>query len=69
MYDLVKQGKAAKAASAKIALLTDKERADVLLRAATLLRENKNYLIEENALDVNNAREKGMSDAFIDRLT
>ena len=69
MYDLIAQGKAAKVASVKIAALTDKERANVLLRAATLIRERKDYLMAENAKDVTSAREKGMTDAFIDRLT
>ncbi len=69
MYDLIAQGKAAKTASVKIAALTDKERANVLLRAATSIRERKDFLMAENAVDIANAREKGMTDAFIDRLT
>ena len=37
--------------------------------AAALLRENKDFLTAENAKDIANAKEKGATDAFIDRLT
>lgn len=69
MIDLVALGKKAKIACAKLNRLTDEQRNAVLLRAATLLRENLDFLIKENALDISLAKEKGMSDAFIDRLT
>ena len=69
MIDLITLGKNAKTAAAALNKLSDEQRNAVLLKAAHLLRTNKNYLIEENAFDISLAREKGMSDAFIDRLT
>ena len=69
MIDLVALGKKAKSACAKLNRLTDEQRNAVLLRVATLLRENCDFLISENAFDISLAKEKGMSDAFIDRLT
>ena len=69
MYDLTALGIKAKTAAASVSALTEAERASVLKVAATALRQNKEYLIKENLIDIAAAKEKGMSDAFIDRLT
>ncbi len=69
MVDLISLGKSAKIASSKLNRLTDEQRNAVLLRTAMLFRANSDYLKNENKADVSLAREKGMSDAFIDRLT
>ena len=69
MFDLTSLGIKAKTASAVISALSEKERASVLRVAATALRNNAQFLIKENAFDIETAKTKGMSDAFIDRLT
>ena len=69
MYDLISLGKKAKKAAATLCTLTDQDRAKVLNSVANLLRKNASYLIEQNAIDIKLSKEKGMSDAFIDRLT
>ena len=68
MVDLVSLGILAKKASAQLNKLTDKKRSETLLSVAKSLRENVKFLVEENALDIRLATEKGMSEAFIDRL-
>lgn len=69
MIDLTALGKKAKKAAFALNKLSDEQRNALLIRAAELVRENKDFLIKENAFDISSAREKGMSDAFIDRLT
>ena len=68
MYDLISLGQNAKKASIELIKLTEEKRAKTLLKGAKMLRENAEYLMQENAIDIKNAKEKGMSDAFIDRL-
>ena len=69
MYDIVAQAISAKKASENLSKLTESQINQTLMLSAKLLRENKEYLIKENGVDVQNAREKGLTDAFIDRLT
>ncbi len=69
MYDLISLGKAAKCASAELQMLDEKIINSALKECAKLLSENAEYLIKENKKDIELAREKGMGDAFIDRLT
>ncbi len=69
MYDLVALGKKAKQAAASLVNLSEEQRNSALIRAASLLRLNAEYLMAENSADILSAKEKGMSDAFIDRLT
>ncbi len=68
MVDLIALGVLAKKAAAELNKLTDKKRSEALKKVAESLRENSKYLIEENGLDIRLATEKGMSEAFIDRL-
>ena len=69
MFDLISLGKNAKKAAAKLNKLSDQKRNQVLLKVATFLRKEKDFLISENAHDIKLAKEKGATDAFIDRLT
>ena len=69
MYDLISLGKNAKKAGKALCSLTEQTRSLALKRIAQLIVENKPYLASENAIDVQNAKAKGMNDAFIDRLT
>lgn len=51
-------------------LLTDSKVIDkTLLDLANNLLENKEYIQNQNAIDIENAEKKGISTAFIDRLT
>ncbi len=68
MYDLIGLGKSAKKASIELIKLSEEQRNNALKVCAKALRDNKQFLIEQNAIDVSNAKQKGMSDAFIDRL-
>ena len=69
MYDLISLAKSAKKAAASLGSVSEEKRNHALLTAAKLLRENAEYLIKENQADVIKAKEKGMTDAFIDRLS
>jgi len=69
MYDLTSQAIKAKSASENISKLSEEKRNQTLRLSANLLRENKEYLISENKKDIVLAKQKGMTDAFIDRLT
>ncbi len=69
MFDLISLGKNAKKAAANLNKLSDQKRNQVLLKVATFLRKEKDFLISENAHDIKLAKEKGATDAFIDRLT
>ena len=68
--DLVNDlGKAALAASRKIAQASDDQINNALRDIAAALRTNAHDIIDANALDVTAARQKGLTDALIDRLT
>ena len=69
MFDLVSVCKEAKKASKELLVLSEDKINKVLLDSAKLLRENASKLKEENKLDLVNAKEKGFSEGFIDRLT
>ena len=69
MVDLIALGKNAKKASASLLKIPEEKRNETLKTVASFLRKNREYLISENAVDIKNAIEKGMTDAFIDRLT
>lgn len=68
MFDLISACKSAKKAAAKLNILTEEQKNNALVLVAKKLRENLEFLKEENSFDIKNAKEKGMSDAFIDRL-
>lgn len=67
--ELTRKGKLAKAASYTLGILSTEEKNQALSRMATALRENYNYLLEENAKDLKLAEENGMAKGLVDRLT
>ncbi len=73
MADTVKlveeMARKAKAAAREVARLTSGVKDKVLLETAERLLANREMLQAENAKDLERAQEKGLSDAFIDRLT
>lgn len=69
MIDICEMGKRAKAASRKCALLGEKEKNTVLLSAAQQLIENQDEILAANEMDVQAARDKGISEALVDRLS
>ena len=69
MFDLTTLLKNAKTASLNISSLTEKQVNKALLDCANAIRTSAQFLIEQNKLDLANAREKNMTDAFIDRRT
>ena len=62
-------GEKAKQAAAQTALLSTDEKNLILNRMALALRENVDSILEHNAIDVAAAMGKGLSNAFVDRLT
>lgn len=61
-------GKNAKSAAPFLANLGSAEKNKALAKISELLRANKQELISENKIDIENARKNGMSEAMIDRL-
>lgn len=68
MIDLISLGKNAKIASAQLNKFSDEKRNAVLVGVAKSLRENADYIMQENTVDIQACVKKGASDAFIDRL-
>ncbi len=66
--DLNAMGQAAKAASRKLALLTTAQKNAALLAIADELEAQATTVLAQNALDIADARAKGVSDALLDRL-
>ena len=58
----------AKEASYELATLTTDTKNKVLLSCARVLSENKDGILAANAVDMENARMKGMSESLLDRL-
>lgn len=58
----------AKKASRSLVALSTAAKNSLLLRMAAALEENRNYLQEQNQLDLVAGREKGLSAAMLDRL-
>ena len=63
------KAEAAKEASVKLAQLTARQRSAILLAMADALLANEESIIAANKVDVSIARAKGVSEAFIDRLS
>ncbi len=66
--DLTAMGRAAKAASRELALLTTAQKDAALLAIADALEAQAATVLVQNALDIADARAKGVSDALLDRL-
>ena len=69
MFDLTNLCISAKKAGAGLLNVSEEKKSDALRAVARGLRDNAKYLIEENQKDISFAKEKGATDAFIDRLT
>ncbi|MBO7344826.1 MAG: glutamate-5-semialdehyde dehydrogenase [Clostridia bacterium] len=69
MFDLTNLCISAKKAGAGLLNVSEEKKSDALRVVAKGLRDNAKYLIEENQKDISFAKEKGATDAFIDRLT
>ena len=61
-------GRQAKAASRKLAVLKTGEKNKALLEIADALEAQSATVLQANALDIENGRKKGLSDALLDRL-
>ncbi len=66
--DLVAMGKAAKAASRKLASLNTNQKNEALLAIADELEAQSEMVLTQNTLDIADGREKGLSEAILDRL-
>ena len=66
--DLNAMGRAAKAASRELATLTTAQKNAALLAIADELEAQAATVLAQNALDIADARAKGVSDALLDRL-
>ncbi len=69
MEELITKGKAAKAAAAKLALASADVKNAALCDAAKALIENTEYILAENAKDIDAAKQNGMNEGLIDRLS
>lgn len=69
MFDLVSVCEKAKSASKELNTLSQDKINKTLIACADGLRKNAQFLKSENKLDLLNAKEKGFSEGFIDRLT
>ena len=67
--ELIKKGTLAKEASFKLACVNTETKNKALFEIAAAIEKHASEIISENKRDVENAREKGISEAMIDRLT
>jgi glutamate-5-semialdehyde dehydrogenase len=65
---LIEIGKAARAASRKLAVLRTDQKNEALLAIADAIENGASAILQENALDVQDGRVKGLSEALLDRL-
>ena len=65
---ILKIGKNAKIASKELAKTSSQTKNDALLAMAKNITNEKKIILEANKEDVNNAKEKNISESFIDRL-
>ena len=68
MKSMEQLGVAAKKAAAVLATVSASKKNELLLLAADMLIENKDFLIAQNERDIENALNSGLSAALIDRL-
>ncbi len=68
MTDLIAMGKAARAASRQLAILSTEEKNRALLAIADELEAQSSAVLVQNARDIEQARAKGLSEALVDRL-
>ncbi|MFA8439520.1 glutamate-5-semialdehyde dehydrogenase [Pueribacillus sp. YX66] len=66
--ELIEKAKKAKTASAFVSIASTEEKNHALKTIAEELIKNKDYIIEQNKLDLENGRQDGLSSALLDRL-
>lgn len=66
---VVQMSRGAKSASEVLANLSSKKKDEALQKMSSLIQENRERIKEENKKDIEKAKIKGLSSAFIDRLT
>ena len=69
MSELIVKGEKAKKASYKLSNLSSSVKNDGLKKVAELLVKKEKEILDANAIDVENAKQKGVTDTLIDRLT
>lgn len=67
--ELVVKGEKAKVSASVLAVADTDTKNKALMLMADALIENKNYIIEQNKIDLENAKLKGIKPAMLDRLT
>ncbi|MGC9347652.1 MAG: glutamate-5-semialdehyde dehydrogenase [Anaerolineae bacterium] len=67
-FNLVEMGRLARVASQELATLTTEEKDAALLAVADEIEAQADKILAENALDIEEGRAKGLSDALLDRL-
>ena len=65
---LEEYGKRARAAARALACATTEEKNDALRKIAAAIEQNSAAILAENAVDLENGRANGLSDALLDRL-
>lgn len=68
MSEVIVRGKAAKAASYKMNGKTTEEKNEALAKIADQLLADKDYLISENAKDLEQGKQNGLPDSTLDRI-
>lgn len=68
MTNLIEMGKAARQAAFELSQLSTQEKNRALQIIADQLEAKQDEILRENAKDIENAREKGINEAIIDRL-
>ena len=68
MKTLVDMGQKAKAAGRQLAILTTDEKNQALLAIADALEASADLVLEQNAIDIEQGRAKGLSEYLLDRL-
>ncbi len=69
MFNLIETAKLAKDASYELSALSSGEKNKALTAMADALCENYTYILEENKKDCENAKDNGISDVMLDRLS
>ena len=68
MIELIEKGKLAKKASYELAKKSSGEKNAALLAIARALRDNTEYILKENLVDIENGRANNMKEGLVDRL-
>lgn len=68
MDHVLELGKAAKAASENLRLLESGQKEEILLAIADGLEKEREFILQQNSIDLQNARENGIKESLTDRL-